>query len=172
MKKYLLFLLFCAQLSIYGQPYLKEKVITYETVIKKLKETYKIKNLENKFNYTFILLLDSTNIDLIKKIDYQYIDDFRSYAQGLPLSNQTVGFVTDKKDIKNIFEDNISLKRILIVLKDNNIPDVSINDFNYPIYIKGNKAIFEISGPTWSDTYFATLNNGVLQINWLGGIIE
>ena len=118
------------------------------------------------------MLLDSTEIKLIEKTGYQYVNDFRNFAPGITLSKQTFGFVTDKKNIKEIFLDKNSLKRILDCSKSYNSPDLKLIEFNYPVYIKGNKAIFEISGPTWSDTYFARLEDGILQINWIGGIIE
>lgn len=172
MKKYLFIILVIFHLSIYGQTSRKEKIITYEDVIEELKSTKNIKSLENQYDYTAILLLDSTEIKLIEKTGYQYIDDFRNFAPGIALSKQTFGFVTDKKNIKEIFLDKNSLKRILDCSKSYNSPDLKMTQFNYPVYIKGNKAIFETSGPTWSDTYSARLENGILQINWIGGIIE
>jgi hypothetical protein len=172
MKKYLFIILVISQLSIYGQPLIKEKFVIYEDVIEELKSTKNIESLENQYDYTALLLLDSAEIKLIKKTGYQYIDDFRNFAPGLALSKQTFGFVTDKKNIKEIFLDDNSLARILDCSKSYNSPDLKRTKFNYPVYIKENTAIFETSGPTWSDTYFARLENGILQINWLGGIIE
>ena len=172
MKKYLFIVLIISQLSVYGQTSEKGKIITYEDVIEKLKSTKNIESLENHYDYTALLLLDSAEIKLIEKTGYQYIDDFRNFAPGLALSEQTFGFVTDKKNIKEIFLDKNSLKRILDCSKSYNSPYLKLIEFNYPVYIKGNKAIFEISGPTWSDTYFARLEDGILQINWIGGIIE
>jgi hypothetical protein len=172
MKKYLFIVLIISHLSIYGQNSVKEKFINYEDVIKELKSTKNIKNLGNQYDYTALLLLDSTEIELIEKTGYQHIDDFRNFAPGLALSKKTFGFVTDMKNIKEIFLDKNSLKRILDCSKSDNSPDLRLTVFEYPIYIKENKAIFETSGPIWSDTYFARLKNGILQINWLGGIIE
>lgn len=172
MKKYLFVILVISQLPIYGQTLEKAKFITYEDVIEKLKSTKNIESLENQYDYTALLLLDSTEIKLIEKTGYQYISDFKNLAPGLALSKQTFGFVTDKKNIREIFQDKNSLERILSCSKSDNSPDLKLTKFTYPIYIKGNKAIFETSGPTWSDTYFARLEDGILQINWLGGIIE
>ena len=172
MTKYLFIIFVISQFSVYGQPFIKEKVINYENAIEELKSTKNIKSLENKYDYTALLLLDSTEIKLIEKTGYQNIDDFRNFAPGLALSKQTFGIVTDKKNIKEIFLDDNSLARILDCSENYNSPDLKLTKFNYPVYIKGNNAIFETSGPTWSDTYFARLENGILQINWLGGIIE
>jgi len=172
MKKYLFIILVISQLSIYGQPLIKEKFVIYEDVIEELKSTKNIESLENQYDYTALLLLDSAEIKLIEKTGYQYINDFRNLAPRLALSKQTFGFVTDKKNIKEIFLDENSLTRILNCSKSDNNPDLKLTEFNYPVYVKGNRAIFETSGPTWSDTYFARLEDGILQINWLGGIIE
>jgi len=175
MKKYLLTILITLsayQFSVYGQDLNKNSFVSYGDVIKELKSSTNISELENKYDYMFILLLDSTSIDLIEKTGYAYVDDFRNYAIGLPLSNQTIGFVTEKREIKEIFRDENSLKRILSCTKTYNSPDIPMTKFDFPVYIKGNTAIFETSGPTWSDTYYARLEKGILQINWLGGIIE
>ncbi|WP_163710724.1 hypothetical protein [Mangrovibacterium lignilyticum] len=172
MTKYLFIILVISQFSVYGQPFIKEKVINYEDVIEELKSTKNIKSLENKYDYTALLLLDSTQIKLIEKTGYQYINDFRNFSLGLALSKQTLGFVTDKINIKEIFLDKNTIQRILDCTKSYDSPDLKMTEINYPVYIKENTAIFETSGPTWSDTYFARLENGILQINWLGGIIE
>ena len=175
MKKYLLttfITLIAFQFPIYGQSLDKSSFIIYDEVINELKSAKNISGLENKYDYTSILLLDSTNIDLIKKTGYSYIDEFRILAAGLPLSKRTIGFVTKKREIKEIFKDENLLKRILACTKTYNNPDIPVTKFDYPIYIKGNTLIFETSGPTWSDTYYARLEKGILQINWLGGIIE
>ncbi len=175
MKKHLLIILFALntwQLTIYGQILNNERFVIYENVISELKSSANISELKDKYDYMYILLLDSTNIDLIKKTRYAYIDEFRNYSAGLPLSNRTIGFVTDKTEIKEIFNDENSLKRILSSSKTINSPDIPMTKFDFPVYIKGNTAVFETSGPTWSDTYYASLEKGILQINWLGGIIE
>ncbi|MBN2571560.1 MAG: hypothetical protein JXA68_05485 [Ignavibacteriales bacterium] len=175
MKKYLLFILIALiifQLPIYGQSLNKSSFVIYEEVINELKSAKNISQLENKYDYVFILLLDSTNIDLIIKTGYPYINEFRNYAASLALSKKTIGFVTEKQYIKEIFNDENSLKRILTCTKTNNSPDIPMTKFDYPVYIKGNTAVFETSGPTWTDTYYARLEKGIFQINWLGGIIE
>jgi len=150
----------------------KECFIAYEEVINELELSKNISGLINKYDYAFILLLDSTKIELIEKTGYSYIDEFREYAAGLPLSKRTTGFVTEKRVITEIFKDKKSLKRILSCTNTLNSPDILKTKFDSPIYIKGNTAIFETFGPTWSDTYYARLEKGILQINWLGGIIE
>lgn len=175
MKKLLLTILITLityQLTIYGQTSNKTIFVIYEEVINELKSATNISELKDKYDYVLILLLDSTSIDLIKKTGYTHIDEFRNYAEGLSHSNQTIGFVTEKREIKELFTDENSLSRILSITKTFNSPDLPRTKFDFPVYIKENTAIFETSGPTWSDTYYARLEKGILQINWLGGIIE
>jgi hypothetical protein len=175
MKKYLsiaLFAMIVFQTPLSGQTLEKGIFVFYEEVLNELQSTENIAGLENKYDFTFILLLDSTKIELIERTGYPFIDEFRNYVPGLSLTEQTVGFVTDKTEIREIFQDKNSLKRILDCTKKCNNPNITMTSINYPIYIKGNRAIFETFGPTWSDTYYAILQNGVLQINWLGGIME
>lgn len=175
MKKYLLITLITLiafGLPIYGQTWNKMSFVIYEDVINELKLAENISAKENKYDYVCILLLDSTNIDLIIKTGYPYIEEFRNYTAEIPLSNRTTGFVTEKREIKEIFRDEKSLKKMLACIKPYNSPDIPMTKFDHPIYIKGNAAIFETSGPSWSDIYYARLENGVLQINWLGGVME
>jgi len=175
MKKFLLFALFAMlifQIPLSGQTLEKGTFILYEEVLNELQSTENITELENKYDFTFILILDSTKIELIEKTGYPYIDEFRNYVPGLTQTKQTVGFVTDKTEIRDIFQDKNSLKRILDCTNGYNSSNLAMIKINYPVYIKGNRAIFETSGTTWSDTYSAILHNGVLQINWLGGILE
>lgn len=175
MKKHLLIALFAMivfQIALNGQVLENRIFIHYEEVLDELQSTENISELENKYNFTFLLILDSTKIDLIEETGYPYIDDFRNYVPGLSQTKQTVGFVTDKTEIRDIFQDKNSLKRILDCTNGFNSPNLAMTKFNYPVYIKGNTVIFETFGPTWSDTYSAILHNGVLQINWLGGIME
>lgn len=165
-------MLIAFQIPIFGQTLDKRSFITYEEVINELESTDTISALENRYNYTFVLLLDSTRIDLIEKTGYTAIKEFRDYAMGLPLSKRTFGFVTEKQDIKALFKDKNALKKIIACTKPINSPDIAMTTFDYPVYIKENTAIFETSGPTWSDTYYARLEKGVLHVNWLGGIVE
>ncbi|MFB6344138.1 hypothetical protein ACE1ET_20635, partial [Saccharicrinis sp. FJH62] len=171
MNKYILIVFFFIQLTTFGQSTSVEKYIYYENVINDLKSAKDLRNLESRYNYVFVLLLDSSNIELIEETGYQYLDEFRLYAMGLNLSNQTVGFVTDKNNITEIFEDENSLEKVLICTNLDS-SDIKMTTFNFPIYLKDNLAIFETSGPTWSNTYIARLENGRLQINWLGGFFS
>lgn len=146
--------------------------IEYDTAIKELKANNNFESIEFKYDYIFVLLLDSTEIKLLKKHSTEIIEEFRNYAPGLKNSERSVGFVTEKKDIKDVFTDKLNHKRIFECLHAENSLDIEYLTIDSVIYIKEQSVIFEISGSTWSDTYFAKLDKGVFHINWLGGIIE
>jgi len=146
--------------------------IEYAQVISELKSNQNPEDIGFKYDMCTILLLDSTQLEMVEKIDPLSVEYFRESAPGLALNKSTASFPTVKKDIREIFTDKVSLKRILICLNEEQSTEIDFSMFDFPIYTKENKAIFDISGPTWSDTYFASLGNGVLQINWLSGIIE
>lgn len=174
MKLCLIIALLVFQIPTYGQVLAEESFINYEEVIEDLQSTENIQSLKNKYNYLFVFILDSTKVELIEKTGCAYINELRNYPSGFSLSKQTIGFVTDEKNIKEVFEDKNSLRRILDCSHTFNSPDIPVTKFDYPIYIKGNVAVFRTYGPTWtwSDTYIARLEDGILQINWLEGIIE
>lgn len=158
--------------TVHGQRLEKEKFILYEDVIKELLSASNVKDFENKYDYTKLLLLDSTNIELFEQTGCKDIYEYRHYATWLVSSKQSCFFVTENKPIQEILEEPRALKNILDCLKIENNSDQPQTVFEYPIYIKENIAIFEILGPTWSDIYLARVANDRLEINWLGGIIE
>jgi hypothetical protein len=146
--------------------------IDYDKVIIELKTNKNFETIKYKYDFTFILLLDSAEINLIKGLKPEIIEEFRKYAPELQFNKMTVGFVTEKKGIKEILLEKSDQKRIFECLYTENSPDIKYLNFDPIIYIKRNIAIFKISGPTWSNTYFARLENNVIQINFIEGIIE
>ncbi|NEN25326.1 hypothetical protein G3O08_17655 [Cryomorpha ignava] len=126
-------------------------------------------SLEREFDLLKILLLDSSKQALFFEYDPELKELFFEYSKSLQLSKKTFGFVTDLTNIKLIFEEP---GRIF-----NSVFSESVAfEYNYkidqPIYINENKAIVEILSPTTSDIYYLRINEGVVQINWLGGVIK
>ena len=150
----------------------KMTFVEYENVMADLQSSDNLGELRYAYDYIAVLLLDSSKIDLILQTGFQDLEEFRDYAYGLSQPDEAVGFVTNIKDIKKLFYDQKSLKRILECTQSFESSGVEIAKFDYPIYVKGDEAVFEISGPTWTNIYFARLENGIFQINWLGGTIE
>ncbi len=85
------------------------------------------------------------------------------------LNKSTVGFFTRHTDIRKIFE---SPDKIFNCLIDEASPNEVKQVFAFPIYVKNNAAIVTILKSNGSDTYFFRLHEGVVQINWLGGVME
>ncbi|MGF1636873.1 MAG: hypothetical protein ACFCUU_07350 [Cyclobacteriaceae bacterium] len=82
-----------------------------------------------------------------------------------------MGFFTQHTDIKKIFESEDRIKNCLFDDFSLKVGDYKIR---YPVYVKNNTAIAEIITNSTTDFYFFILHKdkGVVQINWLGGIIE
>lgn len=163
---------FLIQTVAYSQSSRKMKFVEYETVVEDLLSSDSLRELQHAYDYTAVLLLDSSKIELVLQTGFQYLEEFRNSALGLSQVDQTLGFVTSKDEIKELFQDQKSLERILECTHSSESTDIEMSEFDNPIYFKGDEAVFRMSGPTWSDTYYARLKNGVLQIKWLGGAIE
>ncbi|WP_075602853.1 hypothetical protein [Saccharicrinis aurantiacus] len=172
MKKSLLIIFIALQIAVYGQTVGEPQFVSHNEVILELESSDNISGLVNKYDFLFILLLDSTKIEIIQKPEYFDIGDYRNLLKGISNSKQTIGFVTDKGDIIEIFQDNKSLKRIITCTKTLNNPHVSLTKIHSPVYVKDNTAIFETFGPSGSDIYYTRLSDGIFQINWLGGTIQ
>jgi hypothetical protein len=138
--------------------------IDYEKVLSEIKTTKCFESIESKYDFIFFLLLDSTEIKLIKGFKPEIIEEFRDYSTGLIFNERTVGFYTEKKDIKEIFTDNKTRTRIIECLRTENSSDIKMVSIDTIVYIKDTKAIFEISGQTSTETYFAKLEKNAIQI--------
>ncbi len=146
--------------------------IEYEDVIDEIKSTKSSSDIEFKYDYEWILLLDSTEISLIEKVDQQAINSFKESAPGLYLDENIIGFVTAKENIRELFESKELRKRIIDCTNTIDSQDFVDERIDFPIYIKGNLAIYSIHGPSWSATYFGSLKNGIFQFKELYSIIE
>lgn len=129
-----------------------------------------MKNIRAEYDLTYILLLDSSDVNLFENLNNNIVESFRNYSPGLQIDESTVGFYTEKSDIKNVFIDSRLRARIIECVHTENSLDVKYVSIATIVYIKDNKAVFEITGPNWEKTYFATLKKNVFQISWLGGM--
>jgi|SRR5690554_1447600 len=127
-----------------------------------------LSSLESEFDLLKILLLDSSKQNLFFDYDPELKELFFEYSKSLQLSKKTLGFVTDLTKIKSIFDEP---ERIFNSVFNENIAFENYK-IDQPIYINENKAIIEILSPTTSDLYYLRIYEGVVQINWLGGVIE
>lgn len=125
--------------------------------------------LSKDFDLLFILLLDSSYSQGFFKYDPELEDSFNEYSHGMVLNRLTVGFATKHTDIKKIFD---SKSKIMNCLFDDRFIEGK-HLINYPVYIKNDTAIAEITtNNSISGIYFFRLQSGIVQINWLGEIIE
>jgi hypothetical protein len=145
--------------------------IDYDSVILALK--YKVyRNINYKYNLVYILLLDTAEIELIKSQNPELIKEYREYPSVSQLSDFKVGFYSAKANIRDIFNNSFDQKRIIESLSTEDSQGINIGSIERTVHVKEDKAIFEISGGTWSDTYMARLHNNFFQINFIGGYIE
>ena len=106
---------------------------------------------------------------LISIIKPEFEELYREYSRSMTLNRKTVGFVTSFSKIKSIFNESERIFNCLFGFDDEAINNYKIDR---PIYIEENNAIFEIISPTSSNLYYLRFYEGVVQINWLGGVIE
>lgn len=128
-----------------------------------------LNSLAVAYDFLKIMLLDSSKEGLLFDYDPEIKELFSEYKKSMQLSKETVGFATDKADIKQVFNEP---ERIFQCVYSNSVDLLFNFKIDQPIYIHDNKAIFEILSPTTSDVYYLRIYNGIVQINWLGGIIE
>lgn len=128
-----------------------------------------LSSLEGEFDLLKILLLDSSKQNLIFEYDPELKEPFVEYSKSLQLSRKTVGFVTDLTTIRSIFDEP---ERIFNSVFVGGVDFQNRYWIDQPIYTNEDKAIIEILSPTTSDLYYLRVYEGVVQINWLGGVIE
>jgi len=130
-----------------------------------------LKDLEKRYDLLYILLLDSSHRNKIIKYDSELEQYFNEYSSAMNVNDATVGFITHFTEIMQVFDAEFRIFNCLIDLSTVSNRKYTIN---YPIYINknNNTAIAEISSPSSCDVFYFRLHEGIVQINWLGGVIE
>jgi hypothetical protein len=123
------------------------------------------------YNLYKYLLLDSTHIGVIEKINHSSVAAYRHDVSRSQLSKSTIGFKTYYNGIEQLLSDERELKKILTICSGDTDPELVLTRFNYPIYIDKNNAIFEIRNKSGVNWYVGRLSNGVFQINYVQGEI-
>jgi len=138
------------------------KFVDYNSAIAEIKKNPNNEKIQDKYEFVYILLLDSSEIKTIKRINPDIIDEFRDYSYGLKPKHNIKSLKIKETNIKKLFVDSINRKRIMKLLQ----PEVGTENMkiNSPIYIKQNKAIFDISGEIWTTTYFAKIEDNKIKI--------
>ncbi|TDE18548.1 hypothetical protein [Dyadobacter psychrotolerans] len=127
--------------------------------------------ITKKFDLVSILLLDSTNAEILFKLDPKLEEDFHYAMLVSRLSMSTVGFVTDLETLRDVLLSKEERDMIITCVHGEGADNMKYN-IGSPVYIKNNTAIIQILGPSSVDDYYVTINSGVVQLNFLGGIIE
>ena len=128
-----------------------------------------LQSLAGQFDLLKILLLDISKEDMFLSFDPELSDDYQEYSNSMELNDRTVGFATEKENIELLIADP---ERIYCSIFSENELSKLVLEIDEPIYIYQNQAIIEISSRTTSDLYYLRLNEGIVQINWLGGTVE
>ncbi len=150
----------------------QDKFISYKDFELAYRKNPDLEILSKDFDLLFVLLLDSSNKQQFFKYDSELEELFNEYSYGLRLNESTVGFVTQTTDVKKIFTSNLLISKVFNCVFDTTTLQETKRIVSYPIYLKNNTAIVEISTGNASDVYYLRLRKGVVQINWLGGTIE
>ncbi|WP_149240835.1 hypothetical protein [Dyadobacter sp. 32] len=146
--------------------------LTYEDFEKMISLNSNPSDLAKAFDLLSIMLLDSSRNEILFKFDPTLKRDFHEYSHYAKINDTTVGFVTESKDLRSMFLSENSRSRIINCVRGEE--EVQMENFviENPIYIKNDIAVIRILTPISEDRYYITLKKGIVQINWLDGIIE
>ena len=153
--------MFCT--CLWGQNVTPLLFIDYKNAIKEIKQNPDNKQITDKYDLVDILILDSLELNTIKKFNPDIIEDYKDYSNALAKKNNYKSYNTDETDIKQIFINHTNQKQLIKFL----YPESEMTIF-FPIYIKENKVIFDIYTQTWSATYFAKLESDKITMVKLG----
>ena|GEM_PF-3885404 len=169
LKTILLLISLTISIFLYGQNIDSKNFIEYDSIISELKAVNTINDMSYLlYRFDFILLLDSSEISLVEEKTGEDIEEFRFLANVINNNKEIIGFMTEEKDIRNVFLDPEQERKIISCTRIGH----SSEKVDFPIYVKENKAIFSISGATWSETYYAELKDNNVQIKGIYQIIE
>ncbi len=150
----------------------QEKIVRYQDFELAYSNNSDLKIISNRFDLLFISLLDTTYKVQFFEYDAELKDLYKGYSHGLKLNKATVGFVARIQKIDEIFNSSLLTNKAFNCISDEETQKTVKQTINYPIYIKDNTAIVEILSGSSSDIYYFRLNDGVVQINWLGGVMD
>ncbi len=153
---------------ILSQP--RSRFIDYKSFELELKAGKELHLLSKSYDFLYLSLLDSSNNQYFFEFDSELEDLYKGYSPGLKLSCTTVGFVSKILCVKDLFNSKVLLGQLFSCISDVQVQ--ALQQIVYPIYIKENIAIVNIKNGDSCDLYQVRLHHGVIQVNWLGGVIE
>lgn len=162
MKQIIIGFLFGLIFKGYSQKVINTDFVDYDKVIENILDSVSIIDLEKAWNYEFVLLLDTTEIDRIKEIRPIVVADFRDNYSSPILNKYTKLIPTDLKSVKDCFA-NENFQNLIL----NNTAletDLSDKKLKFPIYIKDDKmAVYEIYGKGWSECDKIAITDCILK---------
>ena len=152
-----------------GQINSSNKTFNCESIFLRINENKGIDSLKN-YDLCNCLMLDTTYIKNISRTRPSVAKYTKQNLLRTKLSNETIGFKTRIREMKNLISNDKELKKILIISDTQIEMDKDLNRITYPIYYYKNKAIIEITSDTEIRLFIARLNDNTLQLNYFQGI--
>jgi len=150
----------------FSQDVEKIEFVKYNKVIGDIYASVSFTDLKTKWDYEYILLLDSSGIDRINEIRPDIVNNFRRNYSTPILENHKKVISSNVKSIKDCFK-NESLQNLIL---NNTTLETGLSDkkLESPIYIKDDKmAVYEIYGEGWSECDRITLTDKGLLIEMI-----
>ena len=169
MRQILLFgFLFGFLMTVSGQTIDKLEIIDYEKVIRDIYNSTAITDLESKWDYEAVLLLDSSEIRQINKISPLVVKEFRDNFRIPILDKYKKVMAKDVKTISDLFT-----KKELLELLLNNTTLGSDKTLDSKVYIKDNTiAVYDIWGSGWSERNRIRITKNGLFIEMISQTME
>lgn len=130
MKKYVILFFFFYGTHLFGQNIKPVLFVDCKSVILELKKNPNKKHIVEEYDWINILLLDSTEINTIKKINPYLVEEYKEFALGLKQNNKFISYPTKETDVKRIFNDNTNQNQLLKFLH----PEEKSTIY-FPVYI-------------------------------------
>ena len=125
--------------------------IDYRTIVNELRSSNNLKDLESKWDYELILMLDTSDISLISRVAPKEVADFR----------KVFSFPIDKKYIKVLSTDNSSIEDCIKDYRLYQFDNSQKLKIDYPVYVKDKKvAVLQIYNNGYTECLRITLLNG------------
>ncbi|NMB65335.1 MAG: hypothetical protein GYA16_10760 [Spirochaetes bacterium] len=134
----------------YSQDFEKIEFVKFNKVIGDIYTSDSFTDLKTKWDYEYILLLDSSGIERINEIRPDIVNDFRKNYSKPILEKHKKVISSNVKFIEDCFK-NENLQDL--ILNNTTIEtNLSNKKLQSPIYIKDDKmAVYEINGEGWSE---------------------
>lgn len=140
--------------------------VDYKHIINDITQNSDRSQIANKYDLASVLILDSTELNTILKIDSSIINDFKEYRNALHTLKNLSSFQTKEMDIKQFFVNHQNQNQLKEIILRNKQTQIS-----FPIYIKENSVVFNVFYNSWSATYYAKLEEGkIIAVKLVEGI--